>query len=56
MTIVREEFDGVVVDLEATIVSNEVRHEQSRELVVDVRELENRIDDFSGSRTSTGSV
>ena len=56
MTIVLEQFDGVIADLEAAIVSHEVGDEQSGEFIVDVRELENCVDDFSRSSASAGTV
>src|SRR5687768_14755701 len=56
MTVVFEQFDRVVFDdFEAPIVSDEIGYEQSGEFVVNVRKLENGIDDLRRSGASAGS-
>ena len=52
MTIILEQFDGVVADLETAIVSDEIGYEQAREFVVDVGKFEDGVDDFRRSGAS----
>src|SRR5205085_9513201 len=46
MTVVYQQFDRVVDDFEASVFADEIGHEQTCKLVIDVRKFEDGVDNL----------